>query len=87
MPGAFTPNSDGLNDNIRPIISGRIESFQFVIYNRWGQIVFKSTNASLAWDGRYKGVAQQTGIFIWTCNFKFFGGPANFRRGAITLIR
>jgi gliding motility-associated-like protein len=87
MPGAFTPNNDGLNDNIAPAITGALESFQFVIYNRWGEIVFKSNSPSANWDGKYKGTGQPTGSFVWMCNYKFYGKPAIFKKGAFMLIR
>lgn len=87
MPSAFTPNGDGKNDIIKPIITGRIEKYQFEIYNRWGQLVFKSKSHSTGWDGKINGVPQDIGSFVWTCSYKFYDKPAEFKKGTFTLIR
>ncbi|MES2850026.1 MAG: LamG-like jellyroll fold domain-containing protein, partial [Bacteroidota bacterium] len=55
MPNAFTPNGDGHNDCFRTKYFGLIQELQFVIYNRWGEKVFFTTNPNDCWDGTYKG--------------------------------
>ncbi|HVY74129.1 MAG TPA: gliding motility-associated C-terminal domain-containing protein [Puia sp.] len=87
MPNAFTPNQDGLNDVIRPLISGNIESYEFKIFNRLGQCVFNSANPSAAWSGNINGVPQPTGSFVWLCRYKLEGLPIEERKGTFLLIR
>ena len=49
VPSAFTPNGDGLNDEFLPIIECPIESYLLRIYNRWGNLVFESTDQEFGW--------------------------------------
>jgi gliding motility-associated-like protein len=64
-PGAFTPNSDGLNDCYRLIVTGNILRFEFHIYNRWGQEVFASNDHNACWDGKYKSEKQDMGTYYY----------------------
>lgn len=54
IPTAFTPNNDGLNDSFGARGMG-IENYSLEIYNRWGELLFESTDISKQWDGWYKG--------------------------------
>ena len=51
LPNAFSPNGDGLHDCYRVISQGNYDTYEFRIFNRWGQVVFESTNANDCWDG------------------------------------
>src|SRR5690606_20332062 len=55
VPSVFTPNGDGVNDYIRPIINGNFKLQYFTIYNRWGNLVYTTNDANQGWDGRLKG--------------------------------
>ena len=58
-PNAFSPDGDGINDLFK--ISGQgIVDFQIEIYNRWGQMVYKSSNLSKGWDGTFKDYTSDT---------------------------
>jgi gliding motility-associated-like protein len=87
VPNSFTPNRDNLNDIIKPLISGKVEQYQFSIYNRYGQIVFKSSNNVDGWNGTFNGMLQETGVYIWTCNYKMKNQSANFKKGTILLLK
>ena len=63
IPTAFTPNGDGHNDVIRPILVGIKQLNFFRIYNRWGQLVFSTSESNKGWDGRISGRDQTTGNF------------------------
>jgi len=87
VPTAFTPNGDGRNDILKPFVVG-ISSFEyFVLYNRYGEIVFKSNDAGRGWDGRVKGQDQQTGTFVWMVSGVDFTGKKIFKKGTVLLIR
>ena len=63
-PNAFSPDSDGINDFFK--ISGQgILDFQIEIYNRWGQMVYKSDDLSKGWNGTFKGENLPTGSYIY----------------------
>jgi gliding motility-associated-like protein len=87
IPTAFTPNSDGKNDVFRPLLFGHVKKYQFAVYNRWGQVVFQTTEPNKSWDGRIAGLPQDTGVFVWVCTYQFEGAEVKTERGTVTLIR
>lgn len=87
VPTAFTPNGDGHNDYIRPIPVGISHMDYFRIYNRWGQLVFSSTDTERGWDGKIGGKDQPTGTFVWLVRGTDFTGKVVFAKGTLTLIR
>jgi gliding motility-associated-like protein len=87
MPNAFTPNNDGKNDNLKPVLLGNVAMYQFRIYNRWGQIVFSSSDITKGWDGTFNGVLQEAHVFIWTCSYQFSGQAAHHEKGTVMLIK
>ena len=68
VPNSFTPNRDGLNDVLKPIgLHITDYKYQFVIYDRWGEVVFKTTDPEQGWDGTYKGqLVPQNSVMSWT---------------------
>lgn len=67
-PNAFTPNADGINDQFS-IQGAGIESFELMIYDRWGQQVFYSRDPAKAWDGSSNGTPCAGGIFHWIVTY------------------
>jgi gliding motility-associated-like protein len=65
VPNAFTPNNDGLNDQLLPFMIGIKELKYFKIFNRWGELVFESHDTKKGWDGKYKGIPVQTHTLVW----------------------
>jgi len=87
VPSAFTPNHDGLNDLLKPITVG-IQIFNyFRIYNRWGQLLFASADASRGWDGNANGTMQQSGTYVYVTEGIDYKGNKVFRKGTVVLIR
>ena len=64
IPSAFTPNGDGLNDTFGVKGEG-INNYHIYIYNRWGEVVFESTNPKQTWDGKFKGNNSETGTYVY----------------------
>jgi gliding motility-associated-like protein len=64
VPNAFTPNGDGLNDQLSMIDRGIGEFGAFQIFNRWGELVFYSTDMNDSWDGTYKGKEAELGTYL-----------------------
>ncbi|CAA6823376.1 MAG: internalin, putative [uncultured Aureispira sp.] len=89
MPSAFTPDGDGINDTFRPVMLTNDEVSTFIIYNRWGQIVYNGSEAhGNGWDGTFKGVAQPTGAYIYTIVYQKASDPEpRSIKGQLTLIR
>ena len=87
MPNSFTPNKDGLNDLFRVKYPEFIKEFNMIIYNRWGQEIFKTSNPATGWDGTYKGNPQVNGSYIWIITLTDIQNHHQIARGTITLIR
>jgi len=87
IPTAFTPDNNGRNDYFKPIIGGNVKEYQFIIYNRWGQVVFATKDMIKGWDGKFTGMPQDGNVFAWTCSYQLEGEPAKFEKGTFVLIR
>ena len=87
VPTAFTPNGDGLNDVFRPIAVGLTKIEYFSVYNRWGQLVFTTTQNGKGWDGKIGGEVQPSGTFVWMVKGVDYTGKPVFEKGTVTLIR
>jgi gliding motility-associated-like protein len=68
IPTSFTPNDDGLNDQLCPM-GNSYETFEFTVFNRWGQIVFSTDNASTCWDGTFKGKKVPVAVYAYSVNY------------------
>ncbi len=86
IPGAFTPNGDGRNDIFKVTEAGRLRSFRLTVYNRWGEKLFSSTDPSWGWDGKYRGVLSDNGVYVWICSYQFRDGVQQVKKGTVTLI-
>jgi gliding motility-associated-like protein len=87
VPSAFTPNNDNLNDVFKPIVSGKIELYQFSVFNRFGQIVFNSTKNNESWSGKFNGILQDIGTFTWTCYYKLKNQNPILKKGTVLLLK
>ena len=86
FPTAFTPNGDGKNDVFRPIKHGYHNFHSFRIYNRFGQIVYESSNSNIAWDGTLNGEPQDLGVFYYYAKYDC-DGKTLIQKGDVTLVR
>lgn|GEM_PF-1741025 len=87
FPNAFTPNKDGLNDIFRPVIIGKPAVYKLSIYNRWGQLIFETTDPGQGWDGLIKSGKQESGTYIWTCTYQFNTQEKVIKKGFFLLLR
>lgn len=91
MPNAFSPNGDGLNDQLRPMIAGgcAIRNYVLNIYNRYGERIYSSVDPAGSWNGNYpNGSPADAGTYMY--DLSFLGGSKQVkyhRRGDITLLR
>lgn len=86
-PNSFTPDDDGVNDEWRIIGLEESEFYTILIFNRWGEIVFESTDPTESWDGKYLGEFCMTDTYIWKLKFKTEGVTINEYTGHINLMR
>lgn len=87
IPNAFTPNRDGRNDLFRPLLFGIVKQYRFIVFNRWGEIVYQTTELQKGWNGAVQGSTQDTGVFVWTCTYQLEGENVKTEKGTVTLIR
>jgi gliding motility-associated-like protein len=86
-PNAFTPNGDGINDVFKPVLYGPVANYTLTIYNRWGQMIFKSRDPGRGWDGTLSGVPQPNDTYVWNCLFQLSGHKPDDKSGTVILIR
>ena len=88
VPSAFSPNGDGRNDFLAPLNAEKADDVQFSIYNRYGQLVFRSAGGSKKWDGRFNGALQNTGVYAWLLQYTVRDtGKKVFIKGTVVLLR
>ena len=87
VPSAFTPNGDGLNDDIKPILVGMKEFKFFQVFNRYGQLIFSTNEIGKGWDGTFKGEKQASGTFVYQAEAIDYTGKKVDKKGTIVLIR
>ncbi len=87
VPNAFTPNGDNNNDFFRPIALGIKSLDKFEVYNRWGQLVYSSTDLVRGWDGTFGGRPQDPAAFVWIAEATDYTGKKVKLKGTVVLIR
>jgi gliding motility-associated-like protein len=86
IPNSFTPNGDGNND-VFEIYGENIKTVKLRVFNRWGELVYESTNQFKGWDGTYKGVLQNPGVYTYDAEIIFLDDTQVEKHGSVTLIR
>lgn len=87
VPNAFTP---GNTDNINPMffaVGNDVTDFYIRIYDRWGQLVFSSSDIHEGWDGTRKGNLLKQDVYTYRITYKDHRGYEQLKLGHVTLIR
>lgn len=87
IPTAFSPNGDTKNDVFRVKLYGVLSYFRLEIFNRYGELMYISTDPYKGWDGNYKGKPALSGGYVFQCVYKFPGKKEWFKKGNLVLIR
>jgi gliding motility-associated-like protein len=88
VPTGFTPNNDGKNDLFKILGVETVTNFSLKIFNRWGEVVFETTDKAKGWDGRFKGVETPTGVFVYVLTYSDINAPEpQHAKGTFVLIR
>lgn len=87
VPTAFSPNNDGRNDLLRPIMLGVKELKYFRVFNRWGQMVYNQQSQQPGWDGTLNGQVQGSSVFVWMAEAIGLDNRRYFQKGTVLLIR
>jgi len=86
VPDAFSPNGDGTNDYLDIFILG-VKKIHFWVFNRWGQLMFETTDPKQRWDGRYQGKPQPLENYVWIAEGETYSGKIIRKRGQTILVR
>jgi gliding motility-associated-like protein len=91
-PNAFSPNGDNQNETFSPSIHAEfpITDYEFAVFNRWGNLIFTSTDQNTAWDGTFKGQPMQSDVYVWFVKIKAnVGGRVVEKQevGDVTILR
>lgn len=86
VPNAFTPNNDGLNDVFRVTPVGIKATEYFAVYNRYGELVFKTNQLQQGWNGTYRGKNAVAGTYVWTIKGTDYTGKTIEMKGSVILL-
>jgi gliding motility-associated-like protein len=88
LPNAFSPGSGtSINDELKIIKRGLATLNYYKIFNRWGQLVFQTTDINKGWDGRFNGTVQPIGVYVYVIDAQTSTGKRFYKQGNVTLIR
>lgn len=87
IPLAFTPNGDGLNDIFRPLCIKEQKIVAFMVYNRYGALIYTTNTVGEGWDGTYKGIPQELGVYYYQLTIARPDSRNISYKGEVTLIR
>jgi len=86
VPTAFTPNGDGVND-VLFVRSLYVEEMEIIIYNRWGEEIFKTDDIRVGWDGSFEGNTLAPDVYAYCLRATCINGEEAVRTGNVTLLR
>lgn len=95
FPNAFTPNGEtggvydpqSFDNNVFFPIQKGVEDYQLFIYNKWGELLFESTDVNIGWDGVYQGKLVKQDVYVWKAIMKFSDGTELTKAGDVTVLR
>lgn len=86
VPNSFTPNDDGKNDFFQAKGTG-IATYQLNVFDRWGQLLFETSDINNYWDGKFGGQVCKIDTYIWKIDLTGVTGKSKSYQGSVTLIR
>lgn len=86
VPNAFTPDGSGGN-NVWIPIGYNYTDLHFMIFNRWGELIFESYDDLFGWDGTYKGDICKNDVYVYKVEWKDSYGRKNYKAGHVSLLR
>lgn len=87
VPNGFTPNGDGINDEIFVLNHSVSSLLEFSIYNRWGEQIFTTNSVTVGWDGKINGKEAEMGTYVYVLRYVDLNEGTLMKAGNITLVR
>jgi gliding motility-associated-like protein len=89
VPSGFTPDGDGRNDHFE--VRGNVEAYEMNIFNRWGELVFSSSDINTSWNGMYQKHMAQVEVYVYQIHYQILGKKSQllykYQVGTVSLIR
>ncbi|MBX7203225.1 MAG: gliding motility-associated C-terminal domain-containing protein [Bacteroidia bacterium] len=86
LPNVFTPNNDGINDVFLPEIKASIKQSELTVYNRWGNLIFKTNQINEGWNGHKENENYANGVYFWVLKYTTDDSKEHILKGNITLL-
>ena len=86
VPNAFSPNGDGKNDQLK-VRSAIATEIEFKVFDRWGELVFETTDINTGWDGTFRGRKLDPDVYDYYLRAVCVGGTEEIIKGNITLLK
>ena len=89
IPNAFSPDGGGpeLNDGFRAKVNNGVQDYHLIVFDRWGEILWESTDPEAKWDGTYKGSPVQVGVYAWHLDVTSWNNESYRYSGTVNLIK
>jgi gliding motility-associated-like protein len=88
FPNAFTPVGDGTNETFGAVYNCEFDYYNLQIFNRWGQLIFSTTNPDEHWNGKFLNENVETGCYVWFMQFSsIYTKAMQNKKGIVTIIR
>lgn len=87
VPTAFTPDGNGKNDRLRPMLLGFVKVNYFRLYDRWGKLIFSMNSDQPGWDGKVNGQPAEMQAVVWVIEAVDVDGVVHHKQGTTVLYR
>jgi gliding motility-associated-like protein len=88
VPNAFTPDGNQYNNEFKPVMTNVLpEDYEFLIFNRWGEVIYQTNNLDDSWDGSYRGDAVLDDVYVWKINVRDNRAQRHELYGHVTVLR
>lgn len=87
FPNVFSPNDDGINDTFYPFSNCPFESYEFLVFSRWGELIFKTNNPQDKWNGTFNSKVCEPGVYVYSVAYQVTGQAVEKVSGSVNLVR
>ena len=88
IPNAFTPDGNGYNNVFKPVMTNvKPDNYQFLVFDRWGEVIFSANELDAAWNGEYKGALVQDGVYVYQVHVTDNLNERHEYLGHVTLLK
>ena len=90
VPNAFTPDGNEFNQEFKPVFNEEVDASEYnlKIFNRWGELIFESSDLEIGWDGSYQDARSPSGVYSYIVKFRDRNSSKNYsREGTVTVLR